>query len=134
MSWAQVDVLRSMLDAHKKATGETNADVAQKLETTIGTLGFWLTGTRTPKRANLQKLAAFFGCSVTRFMDDPNQEVAGRTAEGKSEQRRVLGGMMWDGIMDEGLSDEDAALLFEDFLASKSRLASIKARTRSAGS
>lgn len=134
MPWTQVVVLKTCVAAHKKATGDSDEALAKKLGTTAKTLKFWMSGARSPKKSNLQRMSEVFGVSVTRFLDDPGQEVAGRTAETKTEQRRVIGGMMWDSLMDDGLSDEDASLLFEDFIASKSRLQALKARVKPSNS
>lgn len=129
-SWPQQSVFRARIDAYKKAHGITQKQLAEELGTSLGTLRFWLYGDRRPSLQSLQRVAALCGCSVTEFIDDPGQEIAGQVAPDLTEKRRVIASMMFDGVTSTDLSDEDAQLLFEDFIAMKSRLQALKARAK----
>lgn len=71
MAWAQVEAFHQALKGYQERTGKTQAQVADELGTSYGTLRFWLSGTRSPKRENLIRAAGLFGVPVTDFMDAP---------------------------------------------------------------
>lgn len=127
----QVVNLKKKLKEFREKTGKTNARIAvEDLNTTPGTLKFWLSGTRQPYIENLQLMSEVFGCSVTEFMDDPGQEIAGQDASELTEKRRFIAGLMFEGITSDELSDEDAQLLYEDYLANRARLIALKNRMK----
>lgn len=132
MGWPHVDAFKRRLAEYQARTDKTQAEVASELETTYGTLMFWLSGSRPPKRENMQRAAALFGCSVTEFMDDPGATVAGRSTADLSEARRFVSGQMFKDITADDLSDEDAMVLYEDFLAARARLVAMKQRVKAA--
>lgn len=127
MTWLRVSNFKIQLKAYRERAGKTNAQVAVDLKTTPGTLKFWLSGTRPPHIESLQWAATVFGCSVTEFVDDPNQEVAGQSTEGMSEKGRFLSSLMFDKFNAPDLTDEDREILFKEFLQNDDKLRSIKA-------
>jgi len=132
MGWLRAGAFKKRLKEYQARTGKTQAQVAKDLGTTYGTLRFWLSGTRPPRVENLQAAVILFGngCSLSEFIDDPGKEIAGVDVTQLSEKRRFLAGLMFEGITAEGLSDEDAQLLYEDWLANLNRLRALKARMR----
>lgn len=112
--WLQVGTFKRQLKAYQAKSKHTQAEVARELGTTYGTLRFWLSGKRPPKRANLQAAAALFNCSVLEFMDDPGSSLAGLGDEGSfgsSEEERVILRAMAKDLRQ--LSSEDQRLAFE---------------------
>lgn len=111
-------------------TGKTQVEAAEALGTTYGTLKFWLSGTRPPKNATLQRIVTVFGngCSLTEFVDDPGQEIAGQVVAHLTERRRLWASLINETFISEEFNDEDAQLLYEDFLQSAARLRAMKAR------
>ena len=102
MAWHQVENFRHHLKKYQEETGKTQAEVAQDLETTYGTLRFWLSGTRPPKVENLKRAASLFKCRVTEFIDDPGDPPPGITPEKwaeASERTRVLGSAMFEDLL-----------------------------------
>jgi transcriptional regulator with XRE-family HTH domain len=133
MPWIRVGNFKKQLKDYRTRTGKTQVQAAEALETTFSTLKFWLSGNRSPHIESLQRAATLFGCSVTEFIDDPGKEIAGVDVAQLSEKRRFLAGLMFEGITADDLSDEDAQLLYEDYLAAKARLIAMKNRMRQSG-
>lgn len=90
MAWIQVEAFKKELKNYQARTSSTRVQAAKALETTPGNLKFWLSGVRSPKRENLQKAAALFGCSVTKFMDDPGADIPGATTDSSEVDRYML--------------------------------------------
>ena len=90
MKWPQLDKFKARLSEYQRASGKTQAQVAAELDTTYGTLRFWLSGTRSPSLPTLQRASALFGCSVTEFVDDPGAPPAGATVESSEIDRFML--------------------------------------------
>lgn len=118
---------------YRERTGSTQAFIAEQLETTLTTYRNYLYGQKKPSDRFVQRASAFFGCSISRFMDDPGAEIAGQSAVHLSDKRRFLAGLMFEGITSDDLTDEDAQLLYEDHLAAKARLIAMKNRMRQQG-
>ena len=130
MPWLRVSNFKKRLKEFQASTGKTQTEAAEALGTTYGTLKFWLSGTRPPKVETLQRLASVFGCSITEFIDDPGQMIAGTMAGHLSERRRLWASLINETFSADEFNDEDAAQLYEDFLQSVSRLRNMKARLR----
>ena len=131
MAWLKVSNFKKQLEAYRNRTGKTNAQVAEDLGTTPGNLKFWKAGTRQPYIVNLQRMAEVFECSVIEFVDDPGQEIAGQTAAGLTDRRRLLASQMFEAITSRDLTDEDVQLVYEDFLNSLNRIRALKVRMQS---
>lgn len=126
MTWKQVELFKKRVRDYQDQTSKTQAKVAEDLGTSYGTLRFWLSGVRPPKRENLQRAAALFGCSILEFIDDPGNgpEGIGISADRwakASERDRTLLMQMFDGFLD--MPDEMKDLAVKQF-----RLAMISAK------
>lgn len=128
--WLQVDRLKNRLKAYQARTGKTQAQVAEDLGTSYGTLRFWLSGTRRPELPTLQKFASVFqdGCTVSEFFDDPGAAPAGIDLSSYSEVDRHRLLRMIQAISDDSLSTEDRDICVEDFLRDIDRLKSLKGK------
>lgn len=91
MAWTQVGNFKRHLAEYQKRAGRTQAQVAKELGTSYGTLRFWLSGTRQPRLATLQKISALLGCSLTELADDPGAVVGGAQPEATEFDRFLLG-------------------------------------------
>ena len=114
MAWNRVDSFKKQVKEYQQRTGKTQAEVAKNLDTTYGTLRFWLSGVRPPKKENLQLAAALFGCSITEFIDDPGNPLPGIDPlawASVSEQDRVLTAAFLAGLRD--LPDEEKHIYAE---------------------
>ena len=128
MAWIQVEAFKKELNDFCTRNGKTQAQAALDLGTTYGNLRFWLTGKRSPRRDSLINAAKVFGCSVTRFMDDPGQKPTGKSLAHLSEQKRALASMLLDTFSSADLTDEDAKMLYDDFIVNLNKLQSLKSR------
>jgi len=127
--WGHRTQFRKRVDEYQARTGEKHLEIAERFGTTLATFRGWLYNkTKRPSLDTLQKASAIFGCSVTEFIDDPGQEIAGQSTQDLTDKRRFLAGLMFEGITADELSDEDAQYLWEDFCAARSRLVAMKAR------
>ena len=90
MAWPQLDKFKARLSEYQRASGKTQAQVAAELDTTYGTLRFWLSGTRPPSLPTLQRASALFGCTVTEFLDDPGAPPDGATEDSSEVDRFML--------------------------------------------
>lgn len=111
MTWAQVETFRAHLKRYQEVTKKTQAQVADDLGTTYGTLRFWLSGTRPPKVENMKKAATLFGCRVTDFIDDPMEVPPGIDPEKwtqVSEKSRVLASAMFEDLVSIPEAEQDA--------------------------
>lgn len=117
------------MDELQERTGKKHVEIAQDFGTSLATFRGWLYNkTKRPSLDTLQRAASLFGVSVTEFIDDPGQEIGGKTASDLTEKRRFIAGLMFDGITANELTDEDAQYLWEDFCANRARLVAMKAR------
>lgn len=126
MGWIQVKAFREHLRRYAMRTGKTQIQIAQDLGTTYATLRFWLSGTRSPKRASLQRAAALFETSVTNFMDDPGGAIEGEEASGLSEIQRFRAKVILGDMKAEDLTDQDWQIIFEDYIHARDRMRAIK--------
>ncbi len=65
------------LDRYRKESEKSMAQVAKELDTTPGTIRFWLTGTRPPGKNNLKRLVSLLshlGCSLDQLMGESGQD------------------------------------------------------------
>lgn len=128
MAWARVDAFREAVRQYQERTGKTQAQVAEDLGTTYGTLRFWLSGTRPPKKENLTKAAEVFGCSITRFWDDPGERpdwLAGLSETSRAQFDSLA--RAWGG---DDLSDEERTILFNRILTEKAQLLAMRDQIR----
>ena len=65
-------ILGQNLLALRKQRGFTQADLASALQTTTPTYNRWESGNSWPDAESLEKLAAFYGVSSSRFFYDPS--------------------------------------------------------------
>lgn len=116
MAWLRVENFRKRLKEYQDRTGKTQAEAAEELGTTYGTLRFWLSGTRPPKNENLQRAVVVFGngCSITEFIDDPGGVPPGidptEWAE-TSERTRVLASAMFQDL--RALPEDEQQIYYE---------------------
>jgi transcriptional regulator with XRE-family HTH domain len=132
MGWLRVENFKKRLREYQDRTGKTQSQAADDLGTTYGTLRFWLSGTRPPKNANLQRAVAVFGhgCSITEFVDDPGESTPGVKPEkwvDASERDRVINSMMFADITAADLSDEEKDELYRAWKETYDRLRRLKA-------
>jgi transcriptional regulator with XRE-family HTH domain len=95
MRWTQVGFLKRKIKEYQARTGKTQAQVAADLGTTYGTLRFWLSGTRPPKRENIQKMISVLGGRLSDYNHDPGDLPSGVDPEawaeaGEEDQSLVL--------------------------------------------
>lgn len=125
MGWERVDVLRSRIKEYRSRTGKTLAQVAKELGTSHGTLRFWLSGTRPPKKENLQKLAALLRCSITDFIDDPGASPTGSHHEkwiDATERDRIIASAMFHDITADELTESEKDELYLAYKEAKDRI------------
>jgi len=130
MSWKRVSNFKKRLKEFQESTGMTQTEAAEALGTTYGTLKFWLSGRRPPKNETLQRIVKVFGngCSFTEFVDDPGAPIAGQSAAHLSEERRLWASLIYKDFAANEFDDDDARLLYEDFLQSVARIKAMKGR------
>lgn len=134
MAWVQLETFKKRLKEYQKATGKRQAQVAEDLGTTYGTLRFWLAGVRPPGFPNLQRAAILFGCSVTEFIDDPGREIAGQDVSYLSDQARFFAGLFAKDVAMEDLNDEDREQIYRAATKERDWILARKARRDSKGS
>ena len=116
MGWTRVDALRRRIREYQDRTGRTQAEVAEDLGTTYGTLRWWLAGVRPPKNANLQNIVAVLGppCSMAEFIDDPGSPPAGLPADlwdQASDQDRALAMAILEDL--QGIPETEKAAYYQ---------------------
>lgn len=132
--WPKRINFRKALQALAKREGWSRPELAERLELNEGSLhSLFYDKTRKAGLEVIQRAAVMTGKSITEFIDDPGQPIAGQDASHLSDKRRFLAGLMFDGITADDLSDDDAQLLYEDYLAAKARLIAMKTRIRTQG-
>jgi len=131
-NWPQRDNFKKLVLDHRKEHGLTPEAMADLLGLKPSGLHGLLYDKRTgcPKLETAQQAARVLGVKLSEIVDDPGKEIAGNDASGLSEARRFLANAMFHGITADEISDEDAQLLYEDFLASRARISSLKARLK----
>lgn len=131
--WIYHEAFHDEVKAYKDRTGKIQATIAEELDVDLSTLRNWCYGSKKPSDTAIIRAATLFGCSTAKFSDDPGREIAGQSVANLSEKRRFLAGLMFDGITSDELTDEDAQLLWEDHLAAKARILSLRERMRKQG-
>lgn len=126
--WPQFQNFKRHVAKYKKEHRIKHEDVAHRLDIKIAYLRNLLYGQKKPSFEFIQRAAALFECKLTEFIDDPGEKIAGEDASSLTPKRRFLAQMMFERYSSEDLTDEDAELLFQDFLANEQRLRAIKAR------
>lgn len=88
--WPQRGVFADLIRDYLKKTGSRQADFAEKVGTTTGTLRQWLYNSRRkPDIKNLILVSSLLGCPITTFIDNPSENIPGIPV-GKTEEERVM--------------------------------------------
>lgn len=75
MDYIRQILTKNILDL-RRSKGLTQAELSEQIGFNYQTYGRWEIGTAWPDTASIEKLAAFYGISSSRFFYDPNLDLS----------------------------------------------------------
>ena len=112
--------------AYRSRAECSQTEISDRIGITLATYRNRLYGSKPLTDKFLKDMAKILGFPQTRYVDDPNREIAGQSRPDLTPRRRMLAVMLVVSFSDDQLSDEDAGLLFREFERSKDLVLSMR--------